>query len=382
MNNIFNCKKLGFGLMRLPQENPDDWMSPVKIDEVKDLVDRFMKQGFTYFDTAWMYCGFQSEKAAKTALVDRYPRDSFTLATKLHGGFFNSYEEIEDIWCKQLENTGVDFFDYYLLHDVGEDMYKKYTKFDCFKWLAGKKEQGLVKHIGFSFHDRADLLDRVLTEHPEMEFVQLQINYLDWDNDGIQSRKCYEVCVKHNKPVVVMEPVKGGTLARVPEKVEKLFKDFNPEASIPSWAIRFAASLPNVAVVLSGMGTMDMVVDNTSYMRDFKPLSAEESKIVQDAVATINESIAVPCTGCAYCVEGCPKQIPIPGYFALYNAEMNEMEGKGFTPQMNYYNRLAENHSRAGECIGCGKCERICPQHLPIKENLKLVSAKFDVSPE
>lgn len=378
MNNIFNCKKLGFGLMRLPQEDPNDWMSPVKTDEVIKLVDCFMERGFTYFDTAWMYCGFQSEKTIKTALVDRYPRNSFTLATKLHGGFFNTKEEMESVFKKQLENTGVEFFDYYLLHDVGEDHYKKYTEFDCFNWLVDKKEKGLVKHIGFSYHDGAELLDRILTEHPEIEFVQLQINYLDWDNEGIQSGKCYEVCVKHNKPVIVMEPVKGGTLAFVPEKVEKLFKSFNPEASVPSWAIRFAASLDNVAVVLSGMGTMDMMLDNTSYMSDFKPLSSEESEIVKKAVATINESIAIPCTGCAYCVDGCPKQIPIPKYFALYNAEMNEYKGKGFTPQNGYYNRLIETHGRAGDCIGCGKCEKICPQHLPIRENLKLVSAQFD----
>lgn len=380
MNDIFNCKKLGFGLMRLPQKDPNDWMSPVDEDEVKKLVDCFMSRGFTYFDTAWMYCGFQSEKVTKVALVDRYPRDSFTLATKLHGGFFNTKEDMENIFNKQLENTGVDYFDYYLLHDVGEDHYKKYTEFDCFNWLVDKKAKGLVKHIGFSYHDGADLLDKILTEHPEIEFVQLQINYLDWDNQGIQSGKCYEVCVKHDKPVIVMEPVKGGTLANVPEKVEKMFKNYNPQASVPSWAIRFAASLENVAVVLSGMGTMDMVLDNTSYMNDFKPLSQEESKLIKEAVDTINENIAIPCTGCAYCVDGCPKKIPIPKYFALYNVEKQEFAGKGFTPQNGYYNRLTQNHGKASECIKCGKCEKICPQHLNIRDNLGLVAKQFEQS--
>ncbi len=378
MAGIFGEKKLGFGLMRLPQEDPNDWMSPVKIEEVKGMVDFFMEQGFTYFDTAWMYCGFQSENAAKEALVDRYPRDSYTLATKLHGGFFNSKEEMENIFNTQLEKTGVDYFDYYLLHDIGEDHYKKYTELDCFNWLKGKKEKGLVKHIGFSYHDGADLLDRILTEQKDVEFVQLQLNYLDWESEGIQSRKCYEVCVKHGKPVIVMEPVKGGTLANVPDEVTKLFKDYSPDMSVPSWAIRFAASQPNVAMVLSGMGTMDMVRDNTSYMKDFKPLTDEELAIVNKAVDIINASIAIPCTGCAYCVDGCPKKIAIPKYFSLYNAEQQEFKGKGFTPQGNYYNRLIENYGKASECIACGKCEKICPQHLPIRENLKLVAKQFE----
>lgn len=369
--------KFGFGLMRLPQLDQNDWTS-VDIEATKQMVDYFIEQGFTYFDTAWMYCGFNSEPAVKEALVSRYPRDKFTLATKLHGGFFNSEEEMEGIFQQQLQKTGVDFFDYYLLHDIGEDHYKKYTKFNCFDWLVKKKESGLVKHIGFSYHDSADLLDRVLTEHPEMEFVQLQLNYLDWESEAIQSRKCYEVCVKHNKPVVVMEPVKGGTLANVPDSVTKLFKDYDPEMSVPSWAIRFAASQPNVKMVLSGMGNMDMVKDNTSFMKNFKPLTAEEIGVINQAVEIINSSIAIPCTGCAYCVDGCPKKIAIPKYFSLYNAEKQEYEGKGYTPQGAYYNRLTENFGKASECIGCGKCEKVCPQHLPIRENLKLVASQFE----
>ena len=378
MAEVFTSKKkLGFGMMRLPQVDPEDFES-VDIEMTKKMVDYFIEQGFTYFDTAWMYCGFNSESAAYEALVSRYPRESFTLATKLHAGFFNSEEGMDEIFNEQLRKTGAGFFDYYLIHDVGEDHYKKYTKFKSFEWLSKKKEQGLVKHMGFSFHDGAELLDRVLTEHPEVEFVQLQLNYLDWDSEAIQSGKCYEVCCKHNKPVVVMEPVKGGTLANVPEGVTKLFKDYAPNMSVPSWAIRFAATHENVKMVLSGMGNMEMMKDNTSYMKDFKPLNDEEMALVKKAADIINSNIAIPCTGCSYCVDGCPKKIAIPKYFSLYNAELQEYAGKGFTPQGEYYDRLTQNFGKASSCIECGKCEKICPQHLPIRDNLKLVAKQFE----
>ena len=372
-----NAKKLGFGLMRLPLTDPNDGAS-VDVELLKTMVDAFLEKGFTYFDTAWMYCGFQSECAIREALVKRHPRDSYTLADKLHAGFLKTKEDRERIFQEQLRKTGVDYFDYYLLHDVGTDHYKTYQELDCFRWLEEKKAQGLARHIGFSYHDNAELLDRVLTEHPEVEFVQLQLNYLDWDSEGVQSRKCYETAVKHGKPVIVMEPVKGGTLARVPESVEKMFRDARPEMSISSWAIRFAASQEHVMMVLSGMSNMEQLLDNTSYMADFQPLSAEEQALVKKAVDAINSSIAIPCTGCSYCTEGCPQHIAIPKYFSLYNADMQEIKEKSWRPQGEYYTRLAMNFGKASDCLECGQCEQACPQHLPIIRHLKDVAARFE----
>ena len=372
-----NDKKFGFGLMRLPSLDPDD---PAKIDleQTKQMVDTYLERGFTYFDTAWMYCGFESENATKEALVKRHPRDSYTLTTKLHAGFLKTKEDRDRIFNEQLKKTGVEFFDYYLLHDINTHSIEVYNELDCFNWILEKKKQGLVKTIGFSYHDGPELLDQVLTDHPEFELVQLQINYLDWESAGVQSRKCYEVATKHHKPVIVMEPVKGGTLAKVPEEVETMFKAYAPSMSIPSWAIRFAASLDNVKLVLSGMSNMEQLLDNTDYMMDFKPLNDEEYKLIDQAVATINATIKIPCTGCSYCTDGCPMKINIPKYFSLYNADLQEVAEKGWTPQGEYYANLTKTFGKASECIGCGQCVNVCPQHLNIIEGLQEVAAHFE----
>lgn len=377
MESLFpSPKKLGFGLMRLPLTDPDDAAS-VDLAQTSRMIDTFLASGFTYFDTAWMYCGFESENAVRKALVERHPRDAYTLATKLHAGFLHTKEDRDRIFNEQLRKTGVEFFDYYLLHDMGKDHFEKYTALDCFDWIVEKKKKGLVRHIGFSFHDTADVLDQVLRAHPEMEFVQLQLNYLDWDSAGIQSRQCLEVARKHGKPVIVMEPVKGGTLAKLPAKAEAAMKAHAPELSIPSWAIRFAASQEGVAMVLSGMSTPEQLEDNLSYMKDFVPLTPAEEQIVKAAADAINETIAVPCTGCSYCTDGCPMRINIPKYFSLYNADLQEVEEKGWTPQGEYYDRLTQSFGKASDCVACGQCEGVCPQHLPIIEHLKEVAAHF-----
>ncbi len=375
---LFNTdKKLGFGLMRLPLTNPDDGGS-IDMDLTNQMVDTFLERGFTYFDTAWMYCNFRSENVVKQALVDRHPRDSFTITTKLHAGFIKTKEDREKFFKEQMRKTGVSYFDYYMIHDIGKNYYKVYNELDCFTWIKEKKEAGLARHIGFSFHDDAAFLDQVLTEHPEMEFVQLQVNYLDWENVSIQSGKCCEVAAKHGKPVIVMEPVKGGTLAKLPPAVEKSYKDYAPDRSIPSWAIRFAASQPGVSLVLSGMSNMEQVLDNTGFMADFKPLNEEEMTLIRQAVQTINEGIAIPCTGCSYCTDGCPKNIPIPRYFSLYNADKQESPEKKWTSQGSYYERLTESFGKASACVGCGQCERACPQHLTIRKYLKDVAEHFE----
>lgn len=368
---MFEGKKLGFGLMRLPLTDANDKGS-IDIEALKEMVDTFIEQGFTYFDTAWMYCAFKSENAVKEALTDRYPRDRYTLTTKLHASYLEAKEDRDRIFEEQRQKTGVDYFDYYLIHAIDQELYSIYNEMDCFNWLIEKKKQGLVKHIGFSYHDSAEFLDQVLTEHPEMEFVQLQMNYLDWESAEVQSRKCYEVAVKHGKPVIVMEPVKGGTLADVPAEVRESFAAYHPDLSVPSWAIRFVASLDNVAMVLSGMSNMEQLMDNISYMKEFVPMNAEETELVHKAAEMIKDSIAIPCTGCSYCTEGCPMQIAIPDLFRVYNkskrGEITDVEAN------EEYRQLTESGGKARECLACGQCQVACPQHLEIINYLKDVA--------
>ena len=371
-----SMKKLGFGLMRLPMLDGNN-ETAIDLEKVKQMVDLFLQRGFTYFDTALMYCGGKSESAVKEVLTSRYPRESFQLATKLHAEFIETLEDRDRVFEEQCERTGVSWFDYYLLHDINAVSLPKMKKLDCFRWIREKKAQGKIRHMGFSFHDSADLLDKVLTEYPDFDFVQLQINYLDWESEGVQSRRCYETAVRHGKKVIVMEPVKGGTLANVPKRAEEMFRSAQPEWSIPSWAIRFAASLEQVMMVLSGMSTLEQLEDNTGFMSDFKPLSQEERGLVLQAADIINEKVAIPCTGCAYCVEGCPQRINIPRAFALYNTDKQECE-KDWTPQGEYYENMVEHSGKASDCIGCGQCETMCPQHLPIIDWLKTVAKHFE----
>lgn len=369
-------KKLGFGLMRLPRIDKNDPTS-IDIETVKQMTDEFIAEGFTYFDTAWMYMGHMSERAVKTALIDRHKRDTFTLATKFHAAYAKEKGDVGRIFSEQFEKTGAGFFDYYLLHDLNRENYAKCTEFGAFEFFAEKKAEGKIKHLGFSFHDTPEVLDRVITEHPELEFVQLQINYLDWDSPAIRSRECYETARRHGLPVIVMEPVKGGTLAKLPDEIEEKMKALHPDWSIPSWAIRFCAGLEGVFVVLSGMSTLEQLRDNMSYMKDFKPLNDEENALIAEAVAALNASPFIPCTNCAYCVEGCPVNIPIPKYFSLYNADRKEAEGRPWSTQNEYYENLKIDHGAPDDCVECGQCEGMCPQHIRIRKRLKEVAEYF-----
>ncbi len=353
--------KLGFGLMRLPKKG-----LRTDIEQVKKMVDLFMEAGFTYFDTAFVYG--TSEQDIKKALVDRYPRDSYTLATKLNA-FMMCHDEksAKEQFYKSLERTGAGYFDYYLLHALMDLNYKKYDKYHIWDFVKEQKEKGLIKNFGFSFHAGPELLDKLLTEHPEVDFIQLQLNYADWNDPTVNSRLNYEMARKHGKSIVVMEPVKGGKLADPPKEVKKLFSAYAPDMSPASWAIRFVASLDGIITVLSGMSNIAQMEDNLSYMKNFKPLNEEEQKIIREAQKILRRSAEIPCTACHYCTDGCPKQIPIPDIFAAANLQL----GNGQTAQAKErYSAITEGH-RASDCIGCKQCENACPQHLKITEFLK-----------
>lgn len=358
-----NLKKLGFGLMRLPQRD-----GSIDIDQVKDMVDRFMEDGFTYFDTAWAYAG--SEDAIRQALVERYPRESFQLATK-NAAWINckTREEAISQFDISLKQTGAGYFDFYLLHNLGEARTHFFDDFDLWSFVQEKKKEGLIRHVGFSFHSTPEELEEILTAHPEMEFVQLQINYADWENPAVQSRACYETARRHGKPVIIMEPVKGGMLANPPEAVQSVFKAADPDASCASWAIRFAASLEGVITVLSGMSNMEQMEDNLSYMRDFTVLADAERNTLGMAQEALNAIPLIPCTTCNYCAKVCPMNIGISGSFTALNYETLYSK----TAAMGQLEWLVDRHGtqRAQKCIQCGKCEQVCPQHIQIRKELE-----------
>lgn len=364
--------KLGFGLMRLPK----DAAGKIDIEHTKKMVDLFMDAGLTYFDTAYVYDDGNSEKAAKTALVDRYPRESFTLATKLCSWLkANDAEAAKQQLFTSLERTGAGYFDYYLLHALQTGNYKTYDDYRIWDFVREQKEKGLIKHWGFSFHAGPELLDELLTAHPDTEFVQLQINYADWENPDVTARANYEVARKHGKSIIVMEPVKGGALAAPPESVQKILKDADPNASFASWAIRYAASLEGIITVLSGMSNIEQMNDNLSYMKNFRPLSDTEQAAVQKAQEAINGIKSIPCTACHYCTSGCPMQIPIPEIFAARNKQLvwGQLEAG-----INEYANAVKNAGKASSCVECGQCESACPQQIKVIEQLKECAAVFD----
>ena len=364
--------KLGFGLMRLPK-NED---GSTDIPQVCQMVDQFIAAGGTYFDTAYVYDMGRSEEAFKKAVVDRYPRDKFTICTKI-----NAWEQCHDEEsCKQqfytsLERTGAGYFDYYLLHGLMRNNYTKFDDYHIWDFVKEQRDKGLIKHWGFSFHASPELLEQILTAHPDVDFIQLQINYADWEDENIAARKCWEIARKHGKSITVMEPVKGGALADPLPQVREIFQKAAPALSPASWAIRFAASLEGIITVLSGMSTLEQMEDNLSYMRDFKPLTEAEYKVIDEAKAAIAAVDSIKCTGCRYCVEGCPMSIPIPDIFTCRNAQLmyNNIEGaKGM------YGWRTNGKGKASDCIQCGQCEGACPQHLPIISLLQNCAANLE----
>lgn len=367
-------KKLGFGLMRLPLTDPND-QSAVDVEQTRLMIDEFMSAGFNYFDTAYMYQGGASESLFGELVAARYARDDFVVTTKMPIFQITEREEYARIFDEQLKRCRVDFFDNYFMHALGKETYFKTLELGGFEFLSRKKAEGKIKRIGFSYHDDAETLERILAEQPEVELVQLQLNYIDWDDASIQARKNYEVCQKRGVAVNVMEPLKGGALTRLPEAALRVFKECSPDASAASWGIRYAASLEGVHTVLSGMSGIEQMRDNIGFMSDFKPLSEAERAAIAKTASIINDSIAIPCTACRYCVEGCPMNIAIPEYFALYNSQKQFGLRTGLKMT---YNHIAATRGRASDCIECRGCEERCPQHLNVVESLRLVSEVFD----
>lgn len=370
MNRFFHeiNRNFGFGCMRLPKCGEE-------VDHAlfSRMIDRFLDAGFNYFDTARGYHSGASETALRECLVKRYPRDRFILTDKLSGPFFETEAEIRPLFESQLLSCGVSYFDFYLLHAQSRRNYEKYKECRAYEIVSELKKEGKIRHIGISFHDTADYLEKILSEQPEIEVVQLQFNYFDYEDEQVQSRKCYEVCCRFGKPVIVMEPVRGGSLVYLPEKAKEIFRKVG-DGSPASFAIRFAASFDNVALVLSGMSDLAQAEDNIGFMRDFQPLSEAEREAVKKVSDLFHSVELVGCTGCRYCTDGCPRHIPIPDLISCYNRtiQFEGWDGK------KRYGRITSETGKASDCVSCGKCEQICPQKLPIRSTLKKISAVFE----
>lgn len=361
--------KLGFGLMRLPQKD-----GSTDIEQTKAMVDAFLAAGFTYFDTARAYG--DSEAVIKQALVDRYPRESYQLASKNAAWLgAKTAEEARAMFSTSLETTEAGYFDFYLLHNLGDPRTQVFDDFDMWDYLAEQKDKGLIKHLGFSYHDKADKLDKILTAHPDMEFVQLQINYADWENEAIQSRANYEVARNHGKPVIIMEPVKGGLLAQPPQTVRDIFDETDPDASPASWALRFAASLDGVITVLSGMSNVEQMEDNLTTMRAFKPLDDTERATIVRAQTALSAFDTIPCTACEYCIKECPSNVAIPD---IFNAVNSYRLFGNMASAKNSYTWASSQAAPASACIQCGQCEDVCTQHISIIEELEAAAELFE----
>ena len=375
MNKEFETiGKLGFGFMRLPMNDKE-----IDMEQTNKMVDAFMAKGLNYFDTAYVYIGGKSEVALRESLVKRYPRDSFKIASKLPLWDATTPDQMEKIFGETMERLGLEYIDSYLLHAMDKTRFQKAEELGAWEYVKGLKDAGKVKYMGFSFHDSAEVLDEALSKYADLtDFIQLQINYIDWESDNVQSRKCYEVARKYNKPIIIMEPVKGGSLVALPTKAQDIFKSVNPDLSIPSWAIRYCASLEGVLTVLSGMSDMAQMNDNLSYMAEFKPLNDAEYKAIEEAVEIINKVPTIPCTSCKYCVDGCPMNINIPRLFSVANQNKKFGDESKKPYNMRAYKDATKENGLASACLQCGACEGHCPQHIEIIEELKKIAAAYE----